>query len=177
VKGAMTPQLRGTFDYGMALPLPHSSLWLRSAAGIADGAHNQTVANFYFGSFGTNYVDNGSMARYRDYDKFPGFGIDQISALRFAREMVEWNSPLAVVAVGTPGLYLSWARASAFAAGLWTDPGSSAPRKNYGSLGTQIDFGLGFMNRYDMTLSVGYAVGYQGSQRAGSEWMISLKIM
>jgi hypothetical protein len=28
-----------------------------------------------------------------------------------------------------------------------------------------------------MTLSVGYAVGYQGSRRAGSEWMISLKIM
>jgi len=28
-----------------------------------------------------------------------------------------------------------------------------------------------------MTLSIGYAVGYQGSQRAGSEWIVSLKIM
>ena len=31
---------------------------------------------------------------------------------------------------------------------------------------------------YDMTLSVGYAVGYQsGKRRSGTEWMISLKIM
>jgi len=28
-----------------------------------------------------------------------------------------------------------------------------------------------------MTLSVGYAAGFQGSQKAGTEWMISLKIM
>jgi len=177
VQGQTTPQLRGNVDYGIALPVPHSSLWFRTAAGIADGAHNQTVANFYFGGFGNNYVDDGPVARYRDYDKFPGFGIDQISALRFARELVEWNSPpLILPSVGTPAFYLSWGRGSLFAAGLWTKPGDS-PAKNYGSFGGQIDLGLGVLHRYDMTLSVGYAVGYQGSQRAGSEWMVSLKIM
>jgi len=33
------------------------------------------------------------------------------------------------------------------------------------------------LHRYDMTLSVGFAAGFEGSRRAGSEWMISLKIM
>jgi hypothetical protein len=30
---------------------------------------------------------------------------------------------------------------------------------------------------YEMTLSAGYAVGYRNSNRAGGEWMISLKIL
>jgi hypothetical protein len=28
-----------------------------------------------------------------------------------------------------------------------------------------------------MTLSAGFAAGFQGSQKVGTEWMISLKIM
>ena len=55
--------------------------------------------------------------------------------------------------------------------------GNSALRKDYASLGGQVDLHFSILHRYDMTLSAGYAVGYQGSQRAGSEWMISLKIM
>jgi len=79
--------------------------------------------------------------------------------------------------VGTPAMHLSWARGSLFAAGLWAESGSGLPSKNYESVGAQVDFGLGILHRYEMTLSIGYAVGYQGSQRAGSEWMVSLKIM
>jgi len=30
---------------------------------------------------------------------------------------------------------------------------------------------------YEVTLSAGYAVGYRGSQRVGSEWMLSLKLL
>jgi hypothetical protein len=33
------------------------------------------------------------------------------------------------------------------------------------------------MHWYNLTLSVGYALGYTGSQRTGNEWMVSLKIM
>jgi hypothetical protein len=33
------------------------------------------------------------------------------------------------------------------------------------------------MHWYDMTLSVGYAVGFQGSRRSGDEVMVSLKIL
>ena len=70
VNGEITPQLRGTLDVGFDLPLPHSSIWLRGAAGAANGDHNSTVANFYFGGFGNNYVDDGPIQRYREYTRF-----------------------------------------------------------------------------------------------------------
>ena len=82
VNGEITPQVRGELNYGFPLPLPHSSLWLRGAAGWANGDRNNTVANFYFGGFGNNYVDDKAVKRYREYDSLPGFGIDEVSALR-----------------------------------------------------------------------------------------------
>ena len=92
--------------------------------------------------------------------------------------MVEWAVPPYVFEkAGTPGFYLTWLRPSLFAAQLWTEPASSAPRKSYTSLGGQGDLRFTVLHWYDMTLSVGYAVGLQGAQRAGSEWMVSLKIM
>ena len=66
---------------------------------------------------------------------------------------------------------------SVFAAGLWTEPRNASPRTDYASVGAQADLRFGLMHWYNLTLSIGYAVGYQGSQRAGSEWMVSLKIM
>ena len=178
VSGQNIPQLHGNLDLGFALPLRNSSVWLRSAAGVASGDRSDPVANFYFGSFGNNYVDDGVVKRYREYSSLPGFEIDQISALSFVREMVEWNLPPVVFeSVGRPGFYLNWLRPAVFAAGLWTDPGHSALRKNYASVGTQADLHISVLHWYDMTLSVGYAAGYQGSRRANSEWMISLKIM
>jgi len=177
VDGQVTPQFRGEIDVGFPL-FAYSSLWLRSAAGVANGDRNSTVANFYFGGFGNNYVDDKSVKRYRKFDSLPGFGIDEISALNFVREMGEWNLPPYVFeSVGTPSLYLQWLRPSLFAAGLWSDPGNAATRKAYGSAGGQVDLYFSVLHRYDMTISAGYAVGFEGSRRAGSEWMISLKIM
>jgi hypothetical protein len=178
VSGEVTPQLLGTFDVGMALPLPNSALWLRTAGGIADGSHNQTVANFYFGGFGNNYVDDGPIKRYREYYSLPGFGLNEISGLNFVKELVEFDAPpLVFESVGTPALYLTWLRPSIFAAGLWTEPANAAQRKDYFSLGAQADLRFTVLHWYDMTLSFGCATGYQGSHHAGTEWMISLKIM
>ena len=177
VNGQLTPQFRGEIDVGIPL-FAYSSFWLRSAAGIANGDRNSTVANFYFGGFGNNYVDDKTVKRYRKYDSLPGFDIDQVSALNFVREMAEWNLPPYVFeSVGTPGLYLQWLRPSLFAAGLWSDPRNATTRKAYGSAGGQVDLYFSVLHRYDMTLSVGFAAGFEGSRRAGSEWMISLKIM
>ena len=151
---------------------------MRTAGGFANGDRNSTVENFYFGGFGNNYVDDKSIKRYREYSSFPGFEIDQISALNFVRELVELDlSPHVFESVGTPSLYLQYLQPSVFVAGLRAYPGNSALRKDYASLGGQVDLHFSILHRYDMTLSAGYAVGYQGSQRAGSEWMISLKIM
>ena len=142
------------------------------------GANNPTLANFYFGGFGNNYVDDKSIKRYREPQSLPGFDIDQVSALHFVKELVELNPPpIFFESAGTPGMYLNWLRTSVFAAGLWTEPQNASTRKNYASLGAQADLRFSVLHWYGMTLSVGYAVGYQGSQKAGTEWMISLKIM
>ena len=174
----VTPQLRGNVDFGIPLPLPYSSFWLRSAGGFANGDRNNVAAKFYFGAFQNNYVDDKEVKRYRNYDSFPGFDIDQISALNFVREMAEVNLPQYVFeSAGTSGLFLNSLRSSIFAASLWTDPGNASVRKRYTSLGAQADLRLNVLSLYEMTLSVGYAIGYQGTQRTGSEWMVSLKIM
>ena len=171
-------QLRGNFDYGIALPIAHSSVWLRSAAGIGTGSRDNPVANFYFGGFGNNYVDSGNVKRYREYYSMPGFEIDEISALNFARQMVEWNlPPIVFESVGTPAFYLNWLRPAVFASALWADPNNSERRQNYETLGAQVDLRFSVLHWYEMTLSAGYALGFRDARRAASEWMISLKIL
>lgn len=178
VSNENTPQFRAGLDLGVPFLLPHSSIWLRSAAGIANGDPNSVVANFYFGAFGNNYVDDHSVQRYREFYSLPGFGIDQVSALNFVREMLDWNLPPYIFrSLGTPSFYLTWLRPSLFAAQLWTDPGNAARRADYTSAGGQTDLSFSILHRYNMTLSAGYAVGFQTSHRNMNEWMLSLKIM
>jgi hypothetical protein len=178
VNGKTIPQLRGGFDYGYALPIAHSSVWLRTAAGVADGDRRDPFANFFFGGFGNNYVDAGEVKRYREHYSLPGFGINEVGGRSFARQMVEWNLPPAVFeTLGTPSFHLTWLRPAVFASGLWTDPHDSQRRQGYASTGAQVDLRFSVLHWYDMTLSFGYAVGFRGGRRAGDEWMISLKIM
>jgi hypothetical protein len=175
--GQTIPQLRGDFDFGFPV-FPHSSVWLRSAAGISHGDRGDPFAQFFFGGFGNNYVDSRSIKRYREYFAFPGFDLNEIGGRSFARTMAEWNAPPVVFeSVGTPTFYLTWLRPSVFAAALWTDPERRELRQRYASLGAQVDLRFTMMHWYNMTLSFGYAVGYRGQRRAGDEWMISLKIM
>lgn len=174
----VTPQLLASLDLGMALPMAHSSLWLRGAVGVTNGDRNSTLANFYFGGFGNNYVDSGSIRRYRDPGSFPGYAIDGISGQNFVRQLVEWNLPPWVFeSAGRPSLHLTWLRPALFATGLWTEPANATRRQAYANVGTQVDLRFSVLHWYDMTLSAGYAVAYQGTRRAGGEWMISLKIM
>jgi hypothetical protein len=60
---------------------------------------------------------------------------------------------------------------------LWTDPGNTARRANYTSAGGQVDLSFSILHRYNMTLSAGYAVGYQRSRGTENEWVLSLKIL
>jgi hypothetical protein len=178
VTGNTPVQLFGDLDFGIALPLPHSSVWFRTAAGVSSGNRDISIANFYFGAFGNNYVDSGEIKRYRDFESMPGFGINELSGQSYVREMVEWNLPPVVFeSAGTPGLYLNWLRPAVFVAGLWTDPGEPAFRQNYQSVGAQADLRFSVLHRYDMTLSIGYALGFQSGRRRGDELMFSLKIL
>ena len=186
--GEMTPMARGDIDFGFDLPLAHSSIWLRNTAGIADGARTNPYANFFFGGFGNNYLDSGaeksqrenyaSEKRYREFYSFPGFEINEIAGRSFNRHMVEWNAPPYFFdSVGTPAFHLTWLRPAVFASALWTEPGNRSLRRRYTNLGAQVDLRFSILHWYEMTLSVGYAVGYRGGERAGNEWMISLQIM
>jgi hypothetical protein len=178
VNSEIIPQFRGNLDLGFALPIPHSSVWLRSAAGRAVGDHNNPVANFYFGGFGNNYVDSGSIKRYQEYYALPGFGINEINGQGFARELVEWNLPPYVFgSAGTPSFHATWLRPSVFASALWTNPQGASLHKNYTSVGAQADLRFSVLHWSEVTLSVGYAVGFHCTRRAGDELMISLKIM
>ena len=170
--------LRGGFDFGRPLGLAHSSVWLYSSAGTRSGPRSSSQANFYFGGFQNNYVDNGDAKRYRGYDSFPGFDIDEISAQGFAKAVLELNlPPVRFESVGTPGFYLSWVRPALFAGVLATDPGDPALRQTARNLGGQLDFQLNVLHRMPMTLSAGYARGYRPSARTSAEWMVSLKIL
>jgi len=79
--------------------------------------------------------------------------------------------------LGTPALYLNWLRPAVFAAGLWTDPTDSSRRNDFQSLGAQAYLRFSVLHWYNMTLSVGYAVGFKGGRRSGDEVMVSLKIL
>ncbi len=178
VNGNTVPKWRADFDFGLALPIPHSSVWLRSSSGGADGDRADPLANFYFGGFGNNDVDNGNVKRYREYYSFPGFNINELSGQKYVRSVFEWNlPPIRFRNVGKPGFYLAYARPAVFYGVLVTDPGNSVFERTVYTLGAQLDFQFTFAHRLDMTISVGYAEGYEDGNKLGDEWMVSLKLL
>ncbi len=170
-------QPRAEFDFGFALPLKHSSIWFYNAAGLSDGERSNPLASFYFGGFGNNYVDDGAVKRYREYSSLPGFEIDEVPAGDFIRSVAEWNlPPVRFREAGTPSFFLSHLRPAVFFAAVVADPGESFER-TVTSVGAQLDLSFTIAHRLPMTLSVGYAAGYDEGNRVGDEWMLSLKIL
>ena len=172
------PKIRAGLDLGFALPIRHSSIWLYNSAGLSGGDRDNSLANWYFGSFGNNYVDDGDVKRYRKYYSFPGFDIDSIDGQDFAKSVLEWNlPPITFKEVGTPSFYLTWIRTALFAGALVTDMGNSRYRETYYSIGAQADLHFTVVHRFPMKLSFGYAQGYIEGDKYDTEWMISLKIL
>ena len=179
VESDTIPQFLGEFDFGFALPWKHSSIWLRNAVGGSDGDILDEFANFFFGGFGNNYVDRGTIKRYRDFYSMPGFDLNEIFGRNFHKVMLEWNlPPVLFERVGTPGFYLTWARPSIFVNNLTTNFDNSAIREEVNSAGIQIDFRFTVLSRMKMTLSLGYAKGFGNSSILDDdEFMASLKIL
>lgn len=178
VNGTATPRIWTDYDWGFALPLRHSSIWLRNSAGMAFGDRLSPFANFYFGGFGNNWVDHGPEKRYREYYSFPGVDLNEIGGKNYAKSVLEWNlPPVRFRRVGTPGFYLSWARPAIFTSGLITNMDDANVRKTVRNAGTQLDLRFTMLSRLDMTLSGGYAVAFGNNLTKHDEAMISLKIM
>jgi hypothetical protein len=170
-------KVRAGFDFGFALPIKHSSIWFYNSAGISSGDRDNSLANWYFGAFGNNYVDDGEIKRYREFYSLPGFEIDEIDGQDFAKSILEWNLPPIIFSeIGVPSFYLTWLRASLFGGVLMTDIGDSAHEETYSSLGFQIDLHFTIVHRLAMTLSAGYAQGYIDGKKYDDELMLSLKI-
>ncbi|MFI4933651.1 MAG: YncE family protein [Caulobacterales bacterium] len=177
-EGGAFPKIRGGLDFGFPLPLKHASIWLYTAAGLAGGAQTNPLANFYLGSFGNNYVDDGEVKRYRQYDSFPGFAIDGIAARSFAKSLVELNlPPLRFSNIGTPSLFLSSARPAVFAGVMAVDPGFG-PERALETVGAQVDWNFTVALRLPMVLSFGFGKGFGAAQFGPrDEAMVSLKIL
>ena len=106
----VTPSVFGTFDVGLPLPFDHSSVWLRTGAGVASGDVEDPLANAYFGGFGNNYVDNGEAQRYREIAQHAGIR-DRRAERQFLRQRharVEPAADRASKRSGSPGFYGSW---------------------------------------------------------------------
>jgi hypothetical protein len=173
----IVPKIRAGFDFGVALPLKHSSLWLYNSAGIAGSDRKNSLANWYFGAFGNNWVDDREVRRYRKFFSFPGFDIDELAAQTFAKTVLEWNlPPVRFDNIGIPSLFLTSARPALFAGALFADIGDSEYSENYYNLGFQVDLAFKIAHRLPMTLSFGYAHGFAGGETDDDEVMVSLKI-
>ena len=172
------PHILGNFDFGIALPINHSSIWLRSSAGYSYGERNNPFANFYFGGFGNNYVDNQNEKRYREYYSFPGVGLDGISGTDYGKLMLEWNlPPVRFSNMGFSSFYLNYARTSVFTNVITTNFDSPNYQSSLADIGAQVDFKFILFYHLKMTLSAGYALAFQKHQSMANELMFSLKIL
>ncbi len=175
--GSVFPRFWGNYDRGFLLPR-NSSFWLRSSAGKSLGDVTSPFSSFYFGAFGNNYIDHGTIDRYREYYSFPGVGIDAIGGRSFGKLMGEYNlPPIRFRRFGATWGYVNWARFTLFSSGMMTDFSSSAARGEFVNLGTQLDLRLVLFTYLNATLSGGYAAASDRNGHISTEYMVSLKIL
>ena len=172
------PHVFLNLHYGFLLPLPHSSLWIRSSFGISGGDRSIAFANFYFGGFGNNWIDHRNAQRFREFYSFPGVELNSIEGQNFTKLMAEWTlPPIRFRRFGYTNLYLNWSRLSLFSSGIFTDVQKKNFRRTAGNIGAQLDFKLVFFSYLSSTFSLGYAVAFEKDRRRSSEFMVSLKIL
>ena len=172
------PRIYGTFEQGVALPLGHSSVWSRSAAGFSPRSRDLPFANFFFGGFGNNYVDHRDEKRYRDWYSFPGAELNEIGGRNFVKSTLEWNAPpWRFRRAGIPSFFATWARPAVFVTALATNLDAPEARHVVTDAGGQIDFRFEALSALELTLSVGGAVAFERDHAPRREAMISLKIL
>ena len=175
----LRPRLSVDGSKGFLLPLDHSSVWLRAAAGsFAGGNRNDPFARTYFGGFGNNWVDYRGIKQFRNTESFPGLDINEVGGATYGKAQVEWMSPpLRFRKVGVPSAYLRWASLTTFASGLVTDFDDTATRRSYVSVGAQADLRLITISQFESTFSVGLATAAGKQIPRKSALMVSFKLM
>jgi hypothetical protein len=178
VDGLAVPGAYATYDQGFLLPLGHSSIWSRSAAGFSPRDRDLPFANFYFGGFGNNWVDHADEKRYRAPYSFPGADLNEIGGRNFVKSGLEWNlPPWRFQRVGIPAFYATWVRPAVFATMLSTNLDARPARRVVTNAGAQVDVRFGALSALELTLSIGGAIAFEHGQAPRREAMISLKIL
>ncbi len=171
-------KVRGTYDVGLPLPIGHSSVWLRSAAGFSPDRAEEPFANFYFGGFGNNYIDHADDKQYRRFDSLPGQELNAVPGRNFVKTLVEWNlPPVRFSRAGTPDAYLTFMRPALFVAGLATNLDRADIRRRVVTAGGQLDLRFTILSVLDLTLSAGAAVSFEQGRAAEREAMVSLRVL
>ena len=178
VQSQIYPRMWTSIDYGILLPVKHSSIWLRGSVGASRGDRQDPFAQYFFGGFGNNWIDFQEAKRYRAFDSFPGTELNSIGGTTFGKLLVEWTlPPVRFRRFGVPNLYCTWAHAALFASAVSTNIDRASAWGVYGNIGLQADFKVVIFSRLDVTMSIGYAVAAESSQRHTDELMLSLKIL
>jgi hypothetical protein len=154
---------------------------VRTSAGKAFGPRTETLANFYFGGFGNNWVDHSPVAQYRDQPAFPGIDVNEqasIGGTNYGKMMLEWDlPPIRFRRFGLQDFYITWTRCALFTSGIATNVDDPASRTVFYNVGAQLDFRLVLFSSLPSTFSVGYAFASGDWRTWSHEYMISLKIL
>lgn len=178
VNGKHFARMLGNFDYGILLPIHHSSIWFRTSAGYSFGDRREPLANFFFGGFGNNWVDYQDARRFREYYSFPGVALNAIGGTNYGKLLVEWTlPPLRFRRLGFTFLYSNWTQLMLFSSGIVTNFDDSSVRRTVANAGAQLDFKLVIFSTLESTLSVGYARAAARHQKFTDEFMVSLKLL
>lgn len=168
----------GSFDFGFALPLHHSSIWFRNAAGFSPGDRYDPFDNFFFGGFGNNWIDYRTPKRYRLSSAFPGVELNDIAGVNYGKVIAEWSlPPLRFRHLGRTSFYLTWAHMTFFGTGIITNMDDAKWQRKVGDVGSQLDFRLTLLSHLRLTISVGYAVAFEKGSAPVDEFMFSVKIL
>ena len=179
VEGRLFPRVNQNLDYGFALPINHSSFWLRSSAGVSFSPRREPLGNFYFGGFGNNWIDYLPSRRYRTFYTFPGTEINEVGGTNYTKLMAEWIlPPIRFRRAGFMNLYANWAQINLFTSGLMTNVDSDEFRERYYNVGAQLDVRLVMFSILQSTFSAGYASAWNDiTGERSDELMFSLRIM
>ena len=178
VNGTLYPRAYGSIESGTLLPLDHSSIWVRAAAGYSPGKREEPFANFYFGGFGNNWVDRGEVRRFREYYAFPGAALNSIGGTDFGKLLLEWVvPPLRFRRFGGESAYCTWAQLVLFTGGLVTNMDDASLSRAAADAGAQLDLRLVFFSALESTLSFAYARAAEKREKMTDEFMVSVKIL
>jgi hypothetical protein len=192
VNGKHFPRALGNFDYGILLPIHHSSIWFRTSAGYSLGERREPLANFFFGGFGNNWVDYQDARRFREYYSFPGVDLNAIGGTNYGKLLVEWTlPPVRFRRLGFTFLYSNWTQLMLFSSGIVTNIGADPAtgpivlqrgevrqdRRSVFTAGAQLDFKLVIFSTLESTFSLGYARAAERNHRFTDEFMVSLKLL